>query len=133
MSKMTGSFVDVHMHGEADIWLSGHNDYTALHIKDDYTQEVFRITFSGMDRHKALSCLLSALKAVDVPDMTMDGQQKSWRNPMSGLRFGVVVDADHEFVPTVALSGQTSWIELNPGVTMFTSSLTKVRIHLGDM
>ena len=132
MSNMVGSFVNMHMRGEADVWLSGHDGYTDLHIRDDYTQEVFQFTLTGMNMDKALSCLLAAFKAVDVPDLTMDGQKKSWRNPMSGLRFGVVVDPDHEFIPTVTESG-ASWVELNRGVTMFTGSLKKVRIHLGDM
>lgn len=132
MSNLVGSFVHMHMHGEADVWLSGHDGYTALHIRDNYTQEVFRFTLSGMDMDRALSCLLSALKTVGVPDVTMDGKKRSWRNRMSGLRFGVVVGPDHEFIPTVAESG-TSWVELNRGVTMFTGSLKKVRFHLGDM
>ena len=125
------SNVDVHMSGKADIWMSGGDDWTILNICDDYTKLVFRVLIYRTDRFAALDMLLAALREVEVPDLQMDGQTLSWRQASSGIRVNTQPSENGGFVAKKMVS--TSWVELSPSVTLFTSSLTEVRIHLGDM
>lgn len=124
--------IDVHMAGKADIWVDGSDEWTALHIRDEYNSLVWRATIFQLPPEEGLSALLAALKCT-VPSVLMDAKSLSWQESRCGLRVsGRAKGENLPLLPTELPSG-TKWIEVWSGFTLFVSAVSEVRVHIGGV
>ncbi len=118
--------VNVHMGGELNIYLVDFAGAAQITFSDRRTPAQWTVRFVNLGRDQALTALLAALREAELADVTMDG--KSW-DFKSGMN--IQVYEEEPFGLWNFSDGVIRWVEVSKGITLYLSSVTGVRIHLG--